>query len=60
MQKLGRMKKELKILSSSPPHGVTCWPKDDDLNQWEATLIGALETPYEGGVFRLEIIIPER
>lgn len=54
------MKKELRMLCSDPPFGVTCWPKDDDLSQWEAKLVGSLETPYEGGVFKLEIIIPER
>ena len=57
---LGRLKKEMNILSTETPHGVSCWPLDDNLNQWEAMLIGVAETPYEGGVFRLKIQIPER
>ena len=60
MQKAGRMKKELQMLSTAPPHGVSCWPSDDRLNKWEAKLVGATDTPYKGGVFKLEIDIPVR
>ena len=57
---LGRLKKELKLLSTEPPHGISCWPVDDQLSRWEAKLVGGRDTPYEGGVFKLEIQIPER
>ena len=57
---LGRLNKELIMLRTDMPHGVSCWPLDDNLNEWEATLIGTAETPYEGGIFRLKIQIPER
>ena len=56
----GRMKVELKRLETDPPYGVCCWPKDDTLNHLEAQLLGANDTPYEGGVFKLEIRIPDR
>ena len=56
----GRMQVELKRLETDPPYGVCCWPKSDTLNHLEAQLLGATDTPYEGGVFKLEIRIPDR
>lgn len=55
---LSRMKKELERLKKDPPHGVTCWCKQGKLNCLEANLLGAEGTPYEGGVFKLDIQIP--
>ena len=56
-----RMKKELERLAKDPPHGITCWPKDEGrVDCLQAQLLGAEGTPYEGGVFSLEIKIPER
>lgn len=36
MQRSARMKKEIKMLTETPPHGISCWPKDDTLNALEA------------------------
>jgi ubiquitin-conjugating enzyme E2 T len=55
---LSRMKKELERLKKDPPHGVTCWCKEGRLNSLGANLLGAEGTPYEGGLFKLEIDIP--
>ena len=57
---VSRMNKELERLTKEPPHGVTCWSKEGRLNHLEAKLLGGEETPYEGGVFKLEIKIPNR
>ena len=58
---IARMKKELSMLQKDPPHGVSCWPvSEDKLDRWEAKIIGGNGTAFEGGVFKLEIIIPER
>ena len=60
-QRASRLKKELERLRKDPPHGVTCWPKDDGrVDHLQAQLLGAEGTPYEGGVFSLDIRIPER
>ena len=60
-QRVSRLNKELERLRKDPPHGVTCWLKDETrLDSLQAQLLGAEGTPYEGGVFSLEIKIPER
>ena len=58
--RLGRVKKELERLKKDPPHGVSCWPKEGRIDCLEAKLVGAKETAYEGGVFKLEIRLPDR
>lgn len=42
-----------------PTVGVTARPLEDDLFQWHANIRGPEGTPYEGGIFHLEITIPE-
>ena len=58
--RLGRVKKELERLKKDPPYGVSCWPKEGRLDCLEAKLVGAKDTAYEGGVFKLEIRLPDR
>ena len=58
--RLGRVKKELERLKKDPPYGVSCWPKEGRIDCLEAKLVGAKETAYEGGVFKLEIRLPDR
>ncbi|XP_033752814.1 ubiquitin-conjugating enzyme E2 T-like [Pecten maximus] len=60
MQRLSRMKKEIQMLSQSPPHGISCWPKDDKIDELEAQILGGDGTPYENGIFKIEIQVPER
>ena len=57
---ISRMNKELDRLKKDPPHGITCWPVEGHLNHLEAKLLGGEDTPYEGGIFKLEIKIPNR
>ena len=38
MQRAGRMKRELQILQTNPPHGISCWPKNDSVDQLEARM----------------------
>lgn len=59
-KRLGRIKKELERLKKDPPDGVSCWPKDGRLDCFEAKLMGAKDTPYSGGIFKLEIRVPDR
>ncbi|ORX87830.1 hypothetical protein K493DRAFT_341428 [Basidiobolus meristosporus CBS 931.73] len=55
-----RMKKELELLGCDPPPGIMCWPVDDNLNSLSARIKGPKETPYENGIFQVDVKIPER
>lgn len=59
-QRASRLKKELERLRKDPPYGVTCWSKEDCVDCLQAQLLGAQGTPYEGGIFSLDIRIPDR
>ncbi|ADO67135.1 putative ubiquitin-conjugating enzyme E2 [Cafeteria roenbergensis virus] len=55
-----RLTKEWELIQKDPPTYITTGPKDKtNLNLWDGTLVGPSGTPYEGGVFQLEITFPE-
>jgi ubiquitin-conjugating enzyme E2 T len=61
MQRSARIGKELQMLKSDPPPGISCWcPDPAAIDKLEATILGVSDTPYSGGVFRLEVTVPER
>ncbi|KAG9467318.1 hypothetical protein GDO78_015184 [Eleutherodactylus coqui] len=60
MQRQSRLKRELQLLSTEPPTGISCWQVDDNMEQLRAQVVGGSGSPYEGGVFSLEVAVPER
>lgn len=55
-----RLGKEWNLLKKDPVDYITAGPKDEkDLTKWDGTLIGPTGTPYQGGIFNLEIYFPE-
>lgn len=50
-----RLKKELSRLIAKPPEGISCYQNDDKLNLLIATVTGPSGSPYEGGLFKIEI-----
>ncbi|PSN44551.1 Ubiquitin-conjugating enzyme E2 T [Blattella germanica] len=60
MQKSVRLKRELENITKNPPPGISCVPKEESLDVLDASVMGMKNTPYEDGVFKVEIQIPEK
>ena len=56
---LKRLKKEFADLIEEPSYLFTAEPlEDENLFEWVGTIYGPKESPYEGGVFYLDILFP--
>lgn len=53
-----RIKKELNDIILNPPIACNAELNDGDLYHWKANLTGPTETPYDGGLFDLDIRFP--
>lgn len=60
MQRLPRLSRELEMLKQDPPFGISCWPDSDRSDLLHAQVLGLAGTPYERGLFRLEVVVPDR
>nr|ACO10324.1 Ubiquitin-conjugating enzyme E2 T [Caligus rogercresseyi] len=60
MIRASRIRKELEMLEKNPPPGISCSAQgEDSLCELEANILGGEGTPYEGGLFKLSLSIPE-
>ncbi|NWX18483.1 UBE2T enzyme, partial [Aegotheles bennettii] len=60
MQRASRLRRELALLATEPPPGITCWQHESQAGELRAQILGGVDTPYEKGIFNLEIVVPER
>mmetsp|Transcript_89721 Transcript_89721/g.178382 ORF Transcript_89721/g.178382 Transcript_89721/m.178382 type:complete len:152 (-) Transcript_89721:163-618(-) len=54
-----RIEKETQKLHSEPPPGIEAVPDKDNHRYFHIMMAGPAGTPYEGGVYQLELFLPE-
>jgi len=54
-----RIVKETQRLLSEPAPGISATPYEDNLRYFNVIIAGPAQSPYEGGVFKLELFLPE-
>jgi ubiquitin-protein ligase len=54
-----RLSKELAQMIKDPPDLCSAGLKDSNLQNWIANIVGPSNTPYEGGLFKLDILITD-
>jgi len=54
-----RIIKETQRLKAEPVPGITANPDEGNARYFHVTVDGPKESPYEGGIFKLELFLPE-
>ncbi|KYQ90670.1 hypothetical protein DLAC_09305 [Tieghemostelium lacteum] len=57
-QLVSRVKYEINLFENDPPPGIYASIVNDQINTLEASVLGPQDTPYDKGVFKLEISLP--
>ena len=55
-----RLKKEYKDFQKDPPTNCSAGPINDNIYKWKAFINGPKDSPYEGGLFELEMNFTNR
>lgn len=54
-----RIVKETQRLMSEPAPGISATPHEDNLRYFDVIIAGPAQSPFEGGLFHLELFLPE-
>lgn len=54
-----RIIKETERLVSDPVPGINAAPHEDNLRYFDVKIDGPSQSPYEGGIFKLELYLPD-
>ena len=55
-----RLNKEYKDFQKDPPSNCSAGPDNDNIYKWKAFINGPTDSPYEGGLFELEMTFTNR
>jgi ubiquitin-conjugating enzyme E2 D len=55
-----RLNKEYKDFQKDPPSNCSAGPNNDNIYKWKAFINGPKDSPYEGGLFELEMTFTNR
>ena len=53
-----RILKEIQDLKQDAPGNCSAGPREDNIYLWDGMIIGPTDSPYSGGIFKLEIHFP--
>ncbi|XP_031567300.1 ubiquitin-conjugating enzyme E2 S-like [Actinia tenebrosa] len=56
-QIIKQVARELQGLASNPPEGIKIFTNDEDITDIQATIEGPTGTPYEGGIFKIKVVL---
>ncbi|KAH9778956.1 ubiquitin-conjugating enzyme E2 35 [Citrus sinensis] len=56
---IGWVYRETQRLLSEPAPGISASPSEDNMRYFNVMILGPTQSPYEGGVFKLELFLPE-
>ena len=51
-----RLQKEIKSLKNNDSENFSAGVRNDNIFEWDATIMGPTGTPYEGGIFKLRLM----
>eukprot|EP00906_Rhabdomonas_costata_P023878 RCo034417 len=54
-----RIVKETQKLQSDPPPGICATPHEENQRYFSVVIAGPSQSPYDSGVFKLELFLPE-
>ena len=54
-----RIIKETQRLLQDPVPGITAIPSEENVRHFQVSIEGPSDSPYEGGIFHLELFLPE-
>ncbi|CZR51784.1 probable ubiquitin-conjugating enzyme E2 [Phialocephala subalpina] len=54
-----RIIKETERLMAEPVPGISAVPHEDNLRYFDVSIHGPTQSPYEGGIFKLELFLPD-
>jgi ubiquitin-conjugating enzyme E2 D len=53
-----RILKEIRDLAGTKSKAYSAQVVNDNVHKWKATIRGPADTPYDGGMFKLQIVLP--